>query len=266
MTTATTPTKKQRHDRARSERIAREEAAVAAAGRRRRLIRLGAALGAAALVVAILIAVSMSGSGGGKSAATTPAASSATVAGAKESAAMLAGVPQRGVTLGNPKAPVRVVEFADLQCPFCKDFAVQDLPRIVQDYVRPGKVRMDFRTLAFIGPDSERSARVAEAAAQQNRLWNVVDLAFWNQGGENSGFATDTFLRNIVGAVPGLDPARVFAGRGSASVDAQLKAADTLATQSGISSTPTFLVGRGTNLKTVDSAGLTAAIKAALAR
>jgi len=242
---ATSPSRKEQRDLARRERVAREQAAAAAATRRRRFTRLGAVVALAAVVVVALVAVSSSGKG------TT-------------SAAMLSGIPQHGITLGDPKAPVRVVEFADLQCPFCRDYAVNVLPGLVQKYVRPGKVRMDFRTLAFIGPDSVRAGQVAEAAGEQNKLWNFADVMYLNQGKENSGYATDAYLKRIAGAVPGLDTAKAFDARNGAAVSAQLKAAADLANASGVNETPTFLVGRGTNLKAVDAAGLPAAIKAAV--
>jgi protein-disulfide isomerase len=263
MSTAT-PTKRERRDQARRERLERERAAAAAATRRRRFTRLGAALGAAAVVVVVLIAISSSGGSAAKSSSTT--AASGPVAGASQSSSLLAGIPQKGITLGNANAPVRVVEFADLQCPFCRDFAVNDLPSVVRQYVRPGKVKMEFRSLAFIGPDSARAARVAEATGQQNKLWNFIDVAYHNQGKENSGWATDATLKRIAGSVPGLDTARAFRDRDGGAVTAQLKTAETLATSSGVNSTPTFLVGRGNNLTAVDSTGLNAAIKAALAR
>src|SRR4051794_20864612 len=243
MATAIPPTRK-----ARRERIERERAQAAAAARRRRLVSLGAVLAAAAIAVAGLIAVSSSGSGsGGASPAPAPAssgpsASGTSLAGAGAARRLLAGIPQHGVTLGRPDAPVRVVEFADLQCPFCRAFAVDQLPALVRDYVRPGKVRMDFRSLTFIGADSERAARVAEAAAGQDRLWDVVDLLYANQGRENSGWATDALLRRVVAALPGLDARRVFAERGGAAVTARLREAATLADRSRIESTPTFLV------------------------
>ena len=261
MTTAT-PTKKERRDQARQERIAREQAEAARTARRRRFTRLGAVLGAAAVVVVILVAVSSSG--GGSTASTSSSASSSAVAGTQASRSLLNGIPQKGLTLGNANAPVRVLEFADLQCPFCRDYTTSVMPGLVQKYVRTGKVRMEFHALAFIGPDSVRAARVAEAAAQQNKLWNVADLAYHNQGRENSGWATDAKLRSIAAAVPGLDVNQVFATRNSAAVTAQLKAASDLATRSGVNETPTFLVGRGSSLKAVDAAGLPAAIKAAV--
>jgi protein-disulfide isomerase len=251
------PSRKERRDAARRERVEREAALAAAGARRRRLTRLGAVLAAAAAIVAVLVAVSASGSG-------TKTASPTAVAGTSQTVATLSGIPQHGLTLGSAKAPVRVVEFADLQCPFCRDYSLSTMPQLIRDYVRPGKVRMEFRSLAFIGPDSVSAARVAQAAAQQNKLWNFVDLAYHNQGKENSGWATDAVLRRLAGAVPGLDVNRAFAARDSASVTAQLSAANALATAKGVQSTPTFLVGRGSSLKAVDAAGLPAAIKAAV--
>ena len=264
MPTVAQPSRKELRDAARRERAEREAAIAAAAARRRRLTRLGAVLAAAAVAVAILVAISGSGSSGAKTA--PPTASSGSVAGARASTAMLAGIPQRGLTLGKANAPVRVVEFADLQCPFCRDYALNTMPRLVRDYVRPGTVRMEFRSLAFIGPDSVRVARVAQAAGQQGKLWNFIDLAYRNQGKENTGWATDAVLRRLASAVPGLDVNRAFAARGSAAVTDRLKAANTLATSDGVNSTPTFLVGRGSALKAVDAAGLRAAIKAAVGR
>jgi protein-disulfide isomerase len=257
MPTVAQPSRKERRDAARRERVEREAALAAAGARRRRLSRLGAVLAAAAAIVAVLVAVSASGSG-------TKTASRTAVAGTSQTAATLSGIPQHGLTLGSAKAPVRVIEFADLQCPFCRDYSLSSMPQLIRDYVRPGKVRMEFRSLAFIGPDSVSAARVAQAAAQQNKLWNFVDLAYHNQGKENSGWATDAVLRRLAGAVPGLDVNRAFAARDSAAVTAQLNAANALANAKGVQSTPTFLVGRGSSLKAVDAAGLPAAIKAAV--
>jgi len=260
--TRPTATRNERREQARRARIQREQGEAANAARRRRFTRLGAVLGAAAVVVVILVAVSSSG--GGSTASTSSSASSSAVAGTQASRSLLNGIPQKGLTLGNANAPVRVLEFADLQCPFCRDYSLGVMPGLVQKYVRTGKVRMEFHALAFIGPDSVRAARVAEAAGRQNKLWDVADLAYHNQGKENSGWATDAKLRSIAAAVPGLDVNQVFAARNGAAVTAQLKAAGDLATRSGVNETPTFLVGRGSSLKAVDAAGLPAAIKAAV--
>ena len=261
MPTTSPPTRREQRDEARRRRVDREHAEAAAAARRRRLTRLGGLVAVAAIAVAVLVAVASPGGSGG-----AQAPSARTVAGASAAKALLAGVPQHGVTLGNPNAPVHVVEFADLQCPFCRDASRNVLPAVIRDQVRTGKVRIDFRALAFIGPDSVRMARVAQAAGAQNRLWSFVDLAYANQGRENSGYATDAFIRRIARSVPGLDVNRAMSQRDGAAVTAQLTAAQRAATAAGVNETPTFLVGRGSSLKAVDAAGLPAAIRAAVGR
>jgi protein-disulfide isomerase len=64
---------------------------------------------------------------------------------------LFAGIQQHGIVLGSPNAPVTLVEFADLQCPYCGEFARNALPQIVRDYVRTGRVKVAFQGLAFLG-------------------------------------------------------------------------------------------------------------------
>jgi len=206
---------------------------------------------ASALVVAVALAAS---SGGGR----PTAANGAPVAGAAYSSALLNGIPQHGLLLGSPGARVHVIEFADLQCPYCGEFARQALPQIITQYVRSGEVSIEFRNLSFIGPDSVRAGRVAAAAEQQNRLWNFVDLMYLNQGEENSGYATDGYLSRVLAAVPGLDAAKALQASRSPQAESALNEASSAATESGINSTPSFLVGRsGEQLRQFQPANLT---------
>ena len=192
--------------------------------------------GAVALAMVALALLS-----GDRAAAPSPGDAPAGLAEVRE---MLEGVPQDGVALGEPDAPVTLVEFADLQCPFCRDFALQTLPLLVRDYVRPGKLRLEFGTLAFLGPDSERAARAAAGAAAQDRLWNLTDLFYFNQGTENSGYASDRFLDDLLAAIPGLDAERARRDGGDAAADRLLATAEARARRHGIDSTPSFLLGR----------------------
>jgi protein-disulfide isomerase len=210
--------------------------------------RLAAVVVAAAAIVIVLIIVSSGGGGG-----STKTNAGGAVAGARQSRALLAGIPQKGIVLGNPHAPVTMVEFADLQCPFCRNYTLNVLPALVRSYVRTGKVRMEFRNISFIGPDSQKLARAAGAAAQQDKLWNFLDLVYHNQGRENSGYATEAFIRRILGAVPGLDVQRALAARDTAAVKKQLDTALTLARRAGVRGTPWFLLGRsGATLATLN--------------
>jgi protein-disulfide isomerase len=244
MSTPAKPTKADRKAQAREDRLAREREEAAAAARKRRLGILGGVLALAAAVV--VVAIIVSGSGGSKTAAKKQAGES--VAGQNAVGAMLAGIPQSGRTLGNPKAPVTVVEFADLQCPVCKDFSNTYFPPIVRDFVKTGKVKVEFRNLTFIddnvgGTGSLQSAHVAAAAGMQNKLWNFVELFYENQGAEGSGYVTDAFMQNIASGIPGLSWSQVLAHRDDAAVTQQLGEANTAFSRYGGTGTPTFLVG-----------------------
>ncbi|MFP5362996.1 MAG: DsbA family protein [Thermoleophilia bacterium] len=238
------PTRGQRRDAARAERRAREEAERRAAQRSSAWRQLGATALAAAAIVAAMILVGD---------ATRPDRTPATPAAAAASASRLDGIPQRGIALGSPDAPVTVVEFADMQCPFCAQFDRDTLPGVIDRYVRTGKVRMELRLLTFVGEDSVKAARAAASAAQRNRLWQFADGFFMQQGTENSGYVTDDFLRSIDPATVGADPA---AG------DRAIAAAEAEAQRYGIQSTPSFVVG-GT---VVQADQLEAAIERELAR
>jgi protein-disulfide isomerase len=214
------------------------QAAPAAPGqdpRRARLYRLGGLLVAGAAIAAVLLAVLMSGS-------TSELAPGKPVPGAPQTLSLLAGIPQQGATLGDPRAPATLVEFGDLQCPACAAFATGSLPGIVARYVRTGRVRLLFRPLDLTGHDSERAARMALAVGAQDRMWQFTELMYRNQGLENSGYVTDRYLRALAGAIPGVDVARALSQRGTPSVEAQLRQARELAGAAGVGSTPSFLL------------------------
>jgi protein-disulfide isomerase len=156
---------------------------------------------------------------------------------------VLAGVPQHATVLGSRTAPVTLVEYADLQCPYCARWAVNAFPELVRDYVRTGRVRMVFRGLAFLGPDSETALRAAVAAGEQDRLWDVVHRLYAIQGPENGGWVTERMLARVGASVPGLDARRMLDRRWSPQVERELGAAAADAERDHIPGTPTFLAG-----------------------
>jgi protein-disulfide isomerase len=191
----------------------------------------------AAVVAGAMIAASVIGSGGDEP--TPPAKVSGS-----DAAALLDGIPEQGPALGRPDAPVTLVEFADLQCPFCRDWSRSSFPEIVRDYVRPGKVRMVFRGLTFIGPDSEQALRFAYAAGLQGKLWYAVDLLYANQGGENSGWVTDEFLADVAAAIPSFDLQQARAMETASQVDALIRTASDSATALDVRATPSLAAGK----------------------
>ena len=94
-----------------------------------------------------------------------------------------------GRTLGDPSAPILVVEYADYQCPFCMGFGLTGLPQLLDDYVATGRVRLEYHHFVVIGsddPDGEsfRAAEAAECARDQGRFWEMHDLLVANSLGE----------------------------------------------------------------------------------
>jgi protein-disulfide isomerase len=231
----------QQKQRLRLEREQRDRERQEAARRSRRLRLLGTVLAAAAAVVVIAIAVSSSNSKKNNPAKTGK------VTGAAEVAARFSGIPQAGLTLGNPKAPVTFVEFADLKCPVCRQYTLSAFPTLVSRYVRTGKVKMEMRLQHFVGDqegDSERAARMALAAAQQNKLWQFADLFYLNQQDETSTYVNDVFLRRIASAVPGLDVNKALAARDQPVIGQELTQASNAFNTAGFTGTPSFAVGR----------------------
>ncbi|MHB8060494.1 MAG: DsbA family protein [Gaiellaceae bacterium] len=157
---------------------------------------------------------------------------------------MLRGVPQQGIELGKPNAPVTLVEIVEPQCPGCAIWARDELPGVISRYVRGGKVRIEYRGISFLGSDSDNLLALAQAAGEQSKLWSFVELAYANQGAEGSGYADRAYLTAIAGAVPGLDVNKAFAGMSSGKVAARIARAQALSDQYGIKGTPSLLIGK----------------------
>ena len=219
--------------KAREQREAAERQEAQAAARKRRLMMLGGVLVAAIAVVAVVVVISQSGTEDKPSAAE----------GTQQANTLFAGIPQTGNVLGDPDAPVTIEEYVDLQCPFCQRFSQDALPDIVKEYVKTGQAKLVLQTLTFIGPDSERAARVAWSASDQSKMFEFVESFYANQGEENTGYADEAFLKKIAGGVTGLDVTKALDGRDSAKVTSSMQASKTSASKANVDSTPSFLLG-----------------------
>jgi protein-disulfide isomerase len=153
-------------------------------------------------------------------------------------------IAQESVWLGDPNAPATLIEFADLQCPFCAEFANDELPRVIDEYVRDGRLRLELRLLAFLGPDSVRGRQVAHAAALQDRMWGFTDRFFRDQGPENSGYATDSFLQRLARQTPGLDVDQLSQDFGNPRAEALTREAERMARRLEVGGTPSFYLVR----------------------
>jgi protein-disulfide isomerase len=234
----------------REERLRRESQG-ASQERRKRLLQVGsAAVFLAIVAVAVLIVVSGSKTSGGDT--------NLEDVGLVKS--QLRGIPQNGMTLGQPRAKVTLFEFGDLQCPVCKGFSEEIIPEVIDSKVRSGEAKIEFRNFTIISQQSVPAGAAAIAAGMQGRGWSYVDLFYRNQGEEASGYVTDPFMTEIARGAGVPDIARWNKDRKSAKVVAEVEATTAEAQKLEFTGTPSFAVeGPATSgkktLGTPDSAG-----------
>ena len=197
-------------------------------------------LTAAALAIALA-----GGCGSGPRARGHTAAIAHSPATAAEVSSLLAGIRQQGSTLGDPKAPVTLQYFADLQCPFCRRFTLLVLPSLIRRYVRSGELKIEYRSVETATHDTEtfRVQQIAAlAAGEQNKMWNFVDLFYHEQSRENSGYVNERYLQGLAQQVPGLDLIAWTAARSDPELARQLARDERTALAVNLNRTPSFLV------------------------
>ena len=143
--------------------------------------------------------------------------------------------------LGQSNAPVTIVEFADFQCPFCKQFQDTIFPSLKRKYTDTSKAKFYFQDFPFLGDESQQAAEAAKCSGDQNKFWEYHDLLYANQKAENSGtFSTDNLKKFAVNL--NLDTAKfntcVDGHVYKTDVETQTQAGQ----QYGVSATPTVFV------------------------
>ena len=197
-----------------------------------RAVVLAFAVAVAAAAALVLVAVFLRDDSSAPPATTTPVVD-------------LSGIPQAGRVLGPPAAEVTLIEYADPQCPACRTYTEEYFPTVVDDYVRPGRLNTEFRGFPFIGSDSVEAYRFLLAAGEQNKLWNLQEALYRNQGGENDGWVTDELIRELASAIAGLNVDRLFSDADRDDIVSEAENAEAEAQAAGIEGTPTLLIRIG---------------------
>jgi protein-disulfide isomerase len=206
------------------------------------------------VVIAVVLGVVLSGgSGGGGGVVSTsdmqnlPAIGSQSWAGslpgASEANGLFKGIRQKGLVLGNPKAPVEMEMFIDVQCPVCQAYEVDDLSTVVKDDIANGKVQLHLKPWAFLGPQSFTGRYGLIAAADQNKGYEYAKVLYDNQGPEESGWLSGKEMAIIAASVNGLNLARWRDDVNSSTSKSTASAVDKLATQKKVEGTPTIFIG-----------------------
>ncbi len=246
-------------EKRREERIAAEKQA-AGGDRRTRLLQLSAA-GVFLAIIVVVVVIIVAGSGGGSSGGD---ASNLVEKGHVEK--LLAGIPQSATILGKADAPVRLYEYGDLQCPVCKDYSEEILPKLIENQVKKGEVSITFRNFIIIGPQSIPAGEAALAAGAQGKGWSFIETWYRNQGEENSGYATDEFIESMAKYVGVPDLAKWKEEWKGGKFKQQVESTTEQAEKLGFTGTPSFSIEgpKSEGLELLGTPGSTEALEEAI--
>jgi protein-disulfide isomerase len=247
-------------EKRREERIAAESQA-ASGDRRTRLLQLAAGGVFLAIIIVVVVIVAV-GSGGSDD----KGGDSANLVEKEHVEKLLSGIPQNATILGNPKAPVKLFEYGDLQCPVCKDYSEEILPKIIENQVKDGEVSITFRNFIIIGPQSIPAGEAALAAGAQGKGWSFIETWYRNQGEENSGYATDEFIESMAKYVGVPDLAKWKEEWQGKKYKKQVEETTAQAEKIGFTGTPSFSIEgpKSNGLELLGTPGSTESIEEAI--
>lgn len=142
---------------------------------------------------------------------------------------------------GSPDAPVTMIEYSEYLCPFCQRFVLETMPRIEEEYIDTGKVKLVFRDFPVHGQPAVSIAMVAECAADQDKFWEMHVMLFeraeeWSQSEEIlttfQGYAEEL----------GIDQDEFLNCLELGTTFERIQEDYNLAVQDGVGGTPTFLI------------------------
>jgi protein-disulfide isomerase len=238
--------RKEQKEQARARRLEQERQATAKAQQNRRYLLFGGAVAVAVVVIAVAIIISSGGSN--PTGLQRGHQASRTYAQVNQ---LLHGIPQQGVTLGNPNAPVTMTYFGDLQCPICRDFTLSSFPQFVQQQVRTGKVKVIYRSsctaTGCLGNAANQQTFntqqvAAYAAGKQHLFWDYAELFYHEQGQEGTGYVNTAYLNHLARQIPKLNLNTWKTDQGDPSLLAQVQNDQQAANVQAPNGTPTLIM------------------------
>ncbi|WP_051636870.1 DsbA family protein [Rhodococcus sp. UNC363MFTsu5.1] len=205
------------------------------------------AAGLAVLAAVALLVLAISQFDSDTSAGSEQAKAAATQSGDNAMYRQLAALARRDaadpLARGSATAPVVMIEYSDFQCPFCRQFAQNTEPTLVEKYVDSGQLRIEWRNLALFGDESELAARAGWAAGQQGKFPELHSIMFEHSPAKkNTGVYTADRLTEWAAQAGVADLTRFRADMDSDAAHAAVKADVDEAIGIGINSTPAFLI------------------------
>ncbi len=141
--------------------------------------------------------------------------------------------------LGREDAPVAMVEFSDLQCSYCANYALRTFPQLKRAYIDTGKLH--YAAVSFPLPSHAYAfpaAVAARCAGEQGQFWKFRDAIFADQ----AQLASDPY--DALAGKLGLDVAKFKTCRRDIRQDSYVREDLAMARRDGIASTPSFMLGR----------------------
>lgn len=147
--------------------------------------------------------------------------------------------------LGNPGAPVTVVEFGDYLCTFCHRFHQDTKDSLMADYVQTGKARFVFKDFPIndnLGGGSSLGAQASYCAADQGKYWEFHDYMYDNWGGEKAGWITKESMASYAQKAGVSDVGQFKSCLDSGKYAQTVKDNFDLAKTVGLNATPSFII------------------------
>ena len=143
--------------------------------------------------------------------------------------------------LGDPNAPITILEWGDYQCTYCYKFHQETLTKINEDYIKTGKVKIVFKDFPLNGPDSKLAAEATYCADDQNKYWEYHNELYKNWGGERTGWITRDSLNKFAELI-NLDIIKFKKCLDDSKYKNKINSMYEFANEIGIDATPSFLV------------------------
>tara|TARA_B110000116_G_C16689196_1_gene514392 strand:+ start:326 stop:970 length:645 start_codon:yes stop_codon:yes gene_type:complete len=143
--------------------------------------------------------------------------------------------------MGNPNAPITILEWGDYQCTFCYKFHQNTLNVINEEFIETGKVKMIFKDYPLNGPDSKLAAEASYCANDQDKYWEYHDQLYENWEGERTGWVTRESLSQFAESI-NLDVVKFNKCLDESKHKNKINLIYEFGNEIGIDATPSFLI------------------------
>jgi protein-disulfide isomerase len=167
--------------------------------------------------------------------------------------------------MGDPNAPVTVQAWEDFLCPACRQWTSSIEPQLVEEYIKPGRVKLEFRQFPLSGhaPGANMAAMASLCAADQDAFWTYHNRLFAAQDRGQPGYVLDALVQ--YSDELGLDSRAFLQCMSGQQYRDEAAASANEALALGLNATPSIMVGDTLMTNPFDYNELKAAIDSQLA-